>query len=61
MTQLTIWEDDLPEEVIERLSGILCEFGIYIRHVGTGRDGEFITNNYEFDLAEPLPEEEMIS
>jgi hypothetical protein len=59
MPEMTIWEDDLPEEVMERLAGILCELGIYVKHIGKGMDGDFVTNSYKFVLAEPLPEEEM--
>ena len=54
--KMTIWEDDLPEEVMERLAGVLCELGVLVNQIGTGKDGEFVTHQFEFTLAEPLPE-----
>ena len=54
---LTVWEDDLPEEIMERLAGTLCELGIIINQVSTGTDDEFVTKTYRFDLAPPLPED----
>jgi hypothetical protein len=60
LPKMTIWEDDLPEEVMERLAGVLCEIGVIIRPVEKGMDGDYVTHTFSFELAEPLPEAELI-
>lgn len=57
MIKLYIWEDDLPEEIMERLAGKLCELGVLIKKIETSRDeNDFLVTEYEFYLAEPLTE-----
>lgn len=60
MYEITIWEDDLPEEVMERLAGVLCELGILVCHVSDGFDEDLLTRKYDFKLADPLPEPDII-
>jgi len=53
---MKVWEDDLPEEIMERLAGVLCELGVMVECVDESMDGEYVIKEYTFDLAEPLPE-----
>lgn len=53
---MKIWEDDLPEELMERLAGVLCELGVLVRKSSSGMDGDFVVSEYDFELAEPLEE-----
>jgi hypothetical protein len=54
---LDIWEDDLPEEVMERVAGKLCELGVLIKKTEQSTDEDsFVVTRYEFKLAEILPE-----
>lgn len=53
---MPVWEDDLPEEIMERLAGILCEFGILVRESGSHLDGEFLVKEYQFDSDDTLPQ-----
>ena len=54
--RLRVWEDDLPEEIMERLAGVLCELGIVVTQVANGMDGDFVVWDYQFDLDDLLPE-----
>ena len=57
MIYLDIWEDDLPEEVMERVAGKLCELGILVKKSEQSIDeNDFVVTRYEFRLAEILPE-----
>lgn len=58
MIYLDIWEDDLPEEVMERVAGKLCELGILVKKSESSIDeNEFVVTRYEFRLAE-MPDSE---
>lgn len=56
LNQITLWEDDLPEEVVEKITLALIELGVSVKQTETGRDGDFVTKTYEFKLADILPE-----
>ena len=57
MITLDVWEDDLPEEIMERLAGKLCELGVLIKKLEVSKDDdEFVVTKYQFLLAEILPE-----
>jgi hypothetical protein len=57
MIILYVWEDDLPEEIMERLAGKLCELGVLIKKLEVSKDDdEFVVTKYQFLLAEILPE-----
>lgn len=53
---LTIWEDDLPEEIIERITFILSELGVSVIFIEKGVENEYVYNTYEIKLSEILPE-----
>lgn len=54
---LTIWEDDLPEEIIERITFILSELGVSVIFVEKGVENEYVYHTYELKLSEILPED----
>lgn len=57
MITFYVWEDDLPEEIMERLAGKLCELGVLVKKLETSNDeNDFLVTEYQFHLAEPLPE-----
>lgn len=57
MITIDIWEDDLPEEIMEKIAGKLCEIGILVEKIDESKDEkDFIVSRYQFVLAEILPE-----
>lgn len=57
MITIDIWEDDLPEEIMEKMAGKLCELGILVKKIDESTDeNNFIVSRYQFVLAEILPE-----
>lgn len=57
MITIDIWEDDLPEEIMERLAGRLCELGVLIKKLESSKDDDdFVVTKYQLVLAEVLPE-----
>lgn len=57
MLYLDVWEDDLPEEIMERLAGKLCELGILVKKMEESYDeNQYLVTRYGFKLAEILPE-----
>ena len=49
-----IWDDDCPEEIIERITTILVELGIVVRKVNKSVEEQIPVTTYELSLAEPL-------
>lgn len=55
--EFSIWEDDLPEEIIERLQLLLFEFGLQVHFLQEKDDDGIVCKTYRITEARPIDEE----
>jgi hypothetical protein len=52
--EIVIWEDDLPSDIMGRLTTVLIEIGIQVQVVDIDREGYIENKTYRFMPADPL-------
>jgi len=52
--EFPVWEDDLPEEIIERLQLLLFEFGVEVQFLHETNDDGIVCKTYQFVEAQSL-------
>ena len=52
--EIVIWEDDLPSDIMGRLTTALIEIGIQVQVVDIDREGDIENKTYRFMPADPL-------